>query len=160
MPVPSRDTDNVDLEDISRRYESMRTRPETKSRLGGDLVRAWDLERGLPNSVKGKEGSVREDYVISDIEKAAVTKDSTTSLHTQNKAKLTCNLINGPLQLLIRSYHSQTQISVRNRTRTLHPQPSFNCLPLIRIPLCIFDRIFHYPFRQGAKEFFGQGVTI
>lgn len=48
MPIPSRDTDNVDLEDISRRYESMRTRPETKSRLGGDLVRAWDLERGLP----------------------------------------------------------------------------------------------------------------
>ncbi len=30
----------------------MRTRPETKSRLGGDFVLVWDFERGLPTRRK------------------------------------------------------------------------------------------------------------
>lgn len=48
MPMPSRDTFNFEFEDISRKYESIRTRPETKSPSFGDFARAWDLERGLP----------------------------------------------------------------------------------------------------------------
>lgn len=53
MPIPSREMESLDLEDISRRYESMRTRPEFNSLVGeeerADLVRSWDFDRGLPD---------------------------------------------------------------------------------------------------------------
>ena len=70
--------------------------------------------------------------------------------------KLTGDLINSPLKLLIRSYHSQTQIAVSNGARTLHPQPSFNRLPLVRISLCVLHGILHETFGQRTKEFFRQ----
>ncbi len=56
IPIPSRETDSFDLDDISRRYESTSTRPETNSFSGEDVrFLVCDLDRGLPGKMNGQE---------------------------------------------------------------------------------------------------------
>jgi len=47
IPIPSRDTESLDLELISRRYESTSTRPDTKDDRLGEVDRDFGRDEVL-----------------------------------------------------------------------------------------------------------------
>ncbi|KAL3805031.1 LOW QUALITY PROTEIN: hypothetical protein HJC23_003259 [Cyclotella cryptica] len=151
IPIPSRETESLDLELISRRvYED----------AAGDVVVVGLILVGGGGAGIGAglcSGLGFGSWFACDAEEGKRGQYITPS---EILPKLTNNLINPTLQVLTRPQHLHSQKPIRNRTRTLHAQPPFNGLTFVGVPIGIDDGIFHDSFGEWTVEFFGEFVVV